>query len=274
MWQKVLLAVVCWWPAVGLLAAEPKTLLLLGQSPDGHPPGTHEYMAGANIMAKLLADVPGLKTKVVRADSPWKEGPALLKEADGAVIFLSQGAKWIHDDPARLKAFQDLAERGGGLVCLHWAMGTRPAEPIGPFVKLFGACHGGPDRKFLVVEDKLQVVAHEHPVTSGVEGIKLREEFYFRLKTVQPEGSITPLLQVPIKGNLETVAWAWQRPDGGRSFGFTGLHFHANWHHVPYQRLVTQGILWSMKLPVPKSGIEPNVSDDDIELKRAAKLKD
>jgi hypothetical protein len=52
------------------------------------------------------------------------------------------------------------------------------------------------------------------------------------------------------------VAWAWQRPDGGRSFGFTGLHFHDNWQLSEYRRLVVQGVLWSLKLPIPSSGVD------------------
>jgi hypothetical protein len=31
---------------------------------------------------------------------------------------------------------------------------------------------------------------------------------------------VTPLIRVPLDGEKETVAWAWERPDGGRSFGF------------------------------------------------------
>jgi hypothetical protein len=43
-WWLVLLLVVS-------LDAAPKRLLILGQKPDGHPPGTHEYMPGARLVA-------------------------------------------------------------------------------------------------------------------------------------------------------------------------------------------------------------------------------
>ena len=36
-----------------------------------------------------------------------------------------------------------------------------------------------------------------------------------------------------------------------RSFGFSGLHFHDNWRLPEYRRLVAQGVLWSLKLPIP-----------------------
>ena len=34
---------------------------------------------------------------------------------------------------------------------------------------------------------------------------------------------------VEAKGRDEVLAWAVERPDGGRGFGFTGGHFHKNW---------------------------------------------
>ena len=40
-------------------SAEPKKLLLLGQKPDGHPPGTHEYMPGMRLLAKCLSSIQG-----------------------------------------------------------------------------------------------------------------------------------------------------------------------------------------------------------------------
>ena len=87
------------------------------------------------------------------------------------------------------------------------------------------------------------------------------------MKFVEPEGSVRPLIQVEIDGSKETVAWAWERPDKGRSFGFSGLHFHDNWRLPEYRRLVTQAVLWSVKLSVPKEGANVDVKDDDLKLK-------
>ena len=44
----------------GPAADPPKRVLLVGSPPDGHPPETHEYMAGANVLAKLLKPVRGV----------------------------------------------------------------------------------------------------------------------------------------------------------------------------------------------------------------------
>ncbi len=247
-------------------AAEPRKVLLLGQKPDGHPKATHEYIAGQQLLAKLLTGVKGVEAKVIQADDPWTEGPELLKQADGVVLFVSEGARWIQSDPRRLDAFTQLAVRGGGLSTVHWGMGTKEAAPIEPFVKLFGGCHGGPDRKYQVLKGA-EVRVAEHTVAQGIAPFKTDEEFYYRLKFAPGERPVTPLLQVPIDGVVETVAWAWDRPDGGRSFGFTGLHFHANWKKPEYRRLMLQGVLWSLKLEIPKEGVAIDLSDDAFELK-------
>ncbi len=116
---KSLLAALLWAVAtVPLVAGEAKHLLLVGQSPDNHPKGTHEYMSGVERLAKLLEPTGGLEVEVVKADDPWSEGPELIAKADGVVIFLSEGARWIVADPRRHEAFLQLAARGGGLVAL------------------------------------------------------------------------------------------------------------------------------------------------------------
>jgi type 1 glutamine amidotransferase len=231
----------------------PKRILLLGQGPDGHPPQTHEYMAGVQLLAKCLRSIPGLEVRVVRADNPWKDGPQLLAGADGVVLYLSEGARWIAQDRERAEAFSRLAARGGGLVALHWAIGTRDAKPIEPFLKLLGGCHGGPDRKYKVLETELQPA--EHPIVHGITPFRARDEFYYQLKFTKAQTDLRPVLQARIDGRLETVAWAWERPDGGRSFGFSGLHFHDNWRLPEYRRLVVQAVLWSLKRPIPAKGV-------------------
>lgn len=231
-----------------------KRLLLIGQSPDGHPFSTHEYMSAARIVANLVKSRTHIQTIVVNADEPWARGPELLESADAAVVFVSEGGKWLSADPKRLAAFRRLAKRGGGLICLHWGMGCKDAKNIAAFRDLFGGCHGGPDRKYKVVETSLNVVAPKHPVARGIQNISLKEEFYYRLKLVDADG-FQPLLSAKIEGEPHTVSWVWDRADGGRSFGFSGLHFHKNWQRPEYRRLIGQAALWVLKEPIPDDGL-------------------
>ncbi len=237
---------------------KPIRLLLLWHSPDGHPRSTHEYHAGMQIIAQHLARHTDIQTLLVHANDPWPEGPQLLDSADAAALFVSEGAKWVSNDPKRLAAFQRLAARGGGLTGLHWGIGTRKAKPIPAFLSLLGGCHGGPDRKYTIVTARVSPTHNSkqtHPVLNGIQPFEVKDEFYYKLKFVAGASPVTPLLQVPINGIPETVSWAWQRPDQGRSFGFSGLHFHKNWKTLEYRRLVVQGILWTLKKPIPQKGI-------------------
>jgi type 1 glutamine amidotransferase len=225
-------------------------------------------MAGLKVLAKCLKDVPGLEITTVRADEPWKEGPELMARADGVVLFLSEGARWMNHDPKRREALAKVAARGGGLVVLHWAMGTKDAKNIDSCLKLLGGCHGGPDRKYKVLETDAAIADRKHPITTGIKDFRVRDEFYYRLKFIKAEKGVHPLLQVTIEGQRETVAWSWDRPDGGRSFGFSGLHFHDNWRLQAYRRLVAQGVLWTLKKPIPKDGLPVEVAKEDLELKK------
>lgn len=251
-------------PTVGT----PPRILLLWHDPDGHPRTTHEYQAGMRIIARQLQRHHGIQPIVVRANAPWPEGPELLDGADAAALFVSEGAKWISDDAKRLAAFKKLAARGGGLTGLHWGIGTRKAEPIPAFLSLLGGCHGGPDRKYTVVTTRATPAKPTHPVLNGIQPFQVKDEFYYRLKFVGDGSKITPLLKVPINGTPETVSWAWSRPDGGRSFGFSGLHFHENWKKLEYRRLVIQGILWTLKRPIPQAGVTVPIQPGDLKLTR------
>ncbi|WP_425617761.1 ThuA domain-containing protein [Anatilimnocola sp. NA78] len=237
-----------------LVQAEEKKqrLLLLSQKPDGHPPTTHEYEAGQKVLAQLLRDVPQLEITQVRADGDWSEGPAVLDKADHCVLFVSEGAKWISSDPARRDAFRRLAERKGGLAVFHWGMGTKKAEDVDTFVRLFGACHGGPDRKYKFAEITCKV-ATEHPATAGLtKPFTVNEEFYYALKRDPENKDLIPLITARIDDKDEMVSWAWPRPDGGRSFGFSGLHYHKNWQRPEYQTILSQAVLWTTGIPQPK----------------------
>ena len=106
-----------------------------------------------------------------------------------------------------------------------------------------------------------------HPITRGLAPLTIRDEFYYRLKTPSGEPAPRTLVTATIDGHEEMVSWAWERPDGGRSFGFSGLHFHDNWREPSYRRLVTQGVLWTVKLDLPEGGANVEVEEDALKLK-------
>ena len=146
------------------------------------------------------------------------------------------------------------------------AMGTVEAQNIAEFVKLFGGCHGGPDRKHQTLKTRIQFPDYDHPVLRGLNDLDIYDEFYYRLKFINPLATIIPLAQAKIDGKLETISWAWERSNGGRSLGFSGLHFHKNWNLTAYRRLMIQGILWTLKLSIPVNGVNVDISEEYLKL--------
>lgn len=202
-------------------------------------------MDGLAILADLLRAQPGLEVEVARADEPCPEIPALIDKADGLVLYLGEGAKWIQNVAERRAAVEALAARKGGIVALHWAVGAKDGRYIEGQLALLGGCHGGSDRKYVVGAADVIVDAPEHPVVRGIAPFRLDDEFYYRLKFAKA-GQVVSLLSAQIEGEPETAAWAFLRPDGGRSFGFVGMHYHHNWQLEPCRRLIVQGILWTL----------------------------
>lgn len=244
-------------------ADKPKRLLIVGQSGDGHPPLTHEFMGGVRVLDELLESYPEIKTTMVKTDEPWTEGPKLLDQADGLVMLVTQGARWMQTDTNRFAAIKRLASRGGAIVALHWSVGAKDAEYIEGQLNLLGATRGGPQRKYVVSQGDYVRVAPNHPILTGIPDFTAYDEHYYRLDR---RDDIQPLLTVKIEEKDEMVAWAWERPDSGRSFGFVGLHFHANWQLPVYRRFVVQGVLWSLKLPIPEAGVPTDINEDVLKI--------
>jgi type 1 glutamine amidotransferase len=243
--------------------AAAKRLLIVGQSPDGHPPTTHEFMPGAAVLSELLKPYRDLQISVVKADEPWTEGPGLIDRADGIVMFVTQGSQWMQTDSQRYAALKKLAARGGAIVAVHWSVGAKDAKYIQGQLDLLGGTRGGEQRKYQVLGVELKRADPKHPILNGIPDFKAYDEFYYALD-LKP--GIQPLFKANIDGKDETVSWSWERPDGGRSFGFVALHFHSNWQLPEYRRYVVQGVLWSMKLPIPANGVNVDIDSKQLEL--------
>jgi len=53
----------------------------------------------------------------------------------------------------------------------------------------------------------------------------------------------------------EVLSWAYERPDRGRGFGFTGMHEHWSWAQDSYRKSVLNGIAWIANVEIPKDGV-------------------
>ena len=81
-------------------------------------------------------------------------------------------------------------------------------------------------------------------------------------KNASPRGPYPHI--VAASGREEVLAWAVERPDGGRGFGFTGGHNHVNWGNESFRRLVLNALLWVAKADVPTNGVLSLVTQQDL----------
>jgi hypothetical protein len=126
-----------------------------------------------------------------------------------------------------------------------------------------------------------------HPVTRGVKPFALHDEWHFHMRFREGMKGVTPLLSaVPTpgtikrydgphennpavrdeveRGDLQHVAWAAERPDGGRGFGFTGGHAHESWGNEDARKLVLNAILWIAQMEVPPDGVKSTVTGEQL----------
>jgi type 1 glutamine amidotransferase len=83
----------------------------------------------------------------------------------------------------------------------------------------------------------------------------------------RPDGhhSGNPSVRESVKNKeKQHVAWAAERADGGRGFGFTGGHFHQGWANNNQRKLVLNAILWTAKAKIPVDGVASTVTEVDM----------
>jgi hypothetical protein len=126
----------------------------------------------------------------------------------------------------------------------------------------------------------------DHPVTRGVKPFSNRDEWYFNMRWTENKPGLTAILTatpsddvrrgpyvhprgpyehiVKASGRNETMMWVYERPNGGRGFGFTGGHTHANWGDASQRKAVLNAMLWIAKADVPRAGVECSVTGEDL----------
>jgi hypothetical protein len=234
--------------------------------------GQHEYFAGCAMLMKCLKQTPGIWP--VMAAEGWPKNEAVLKGAKSVVAYMDGGPKCALLEGTHWETLRGLIKDGAGFVVLHQAVDI-PEDHAADFKEWAGAVwqkdigsRGHWDMSFTpdAKHDSLRGVASFSAPHDG---------WLYNLHFA--EKNVTPLLTgaVPDKsrstddakshaGRAEVIAWAHERANGGRSFGFTGCDLHKNWELEAQRRLVVNGILWSAKVKVPATGAPVKIDAADL----------
>ena len=267
-------------------------LVLIAGAPS-HGPGAHEHRAGSRLLQRCLQAVPELEVEVHTGG--WVADDEALEGADAIAIYADGGAGHpiLVDD--RLEALGRLMDRGVGFALMHWAV-ELPRDRGAPQVDRWMGGHYEDLVSCNPMWDARIERLPEHAITRGVPPFTTHDEWYFNLRTgddalanepaVRAGATVSPILVatptaavregpyvwphgpypavVAASGRPETLLWAIERPDGGRGFGLSGGHFHANWGNDAFRTTVLNALVWLSGAEVPDGGVVSHVSADDL----------
>ena len=232
------------------------------------PATTHEYCRSrSGYLRRCLATSTVAPQIVVETHfGGWPEDESTLSDAD-TIVLITSGSDHVETNHPllvgnRLLTVEKQMQRGCGLLPLHYS--TFAPNPIGPrildWVGGYFDYQGGPDNKWFSKiqhwDADLKPAAADHPICRGVRPFRLREELYYNLRFIEDDPRRTPILvtRPPNESADHAVAWAVERKDGGRGFGFTGGHHFENWLNDDFRRLVLNAIAWTAHVEVPVGG--------------------
>src|SRR5262245_29490812 len=248
-----------------------KIVLVAGRQ--SHGPGEHEFFAGCSVLMKLLKQTPGVFP--VMARDGWPKNPKTFENAKAVVFFMDGGGGHPIIQKGHREVVQKLIDQGVGFVNLHYAV-EYPKSQSDHIMAWLGGYYetGFSTNPHWKAEFKS---LPDHPIARGVKPFTAQDEWYFNIRFAPADKNVVPILKAtpPDRvrgtpdakkhpGREEIVAWALERAKGGRSFGFTGVHFHRNWGDENFRRVVVNAILWSAGLEVPKEGAKVEFDPTDL----------
>ncbi|HYV39463.1 MAG TPA: ThuA domain-containing protein [Gemmataceae bacterium] len=235
--------------------------------------GNHEFLGAAMYFAQIInAQYPNAYC-AVHTKKGW---PKDLKHADTIIVLLNDGGSAVND------AVKEAMSRGAGFMAIHYAVEVNKGVQGDAFKKWIGGYFEQQWSVNPVWQGEFKEIP-KHETTRGVKPFAIKDEWYYHMRFNDKMEGVTPILTAlppistlkkdsdkksyPREGNpavnqevkagvKQVVAWAYDRPDGGRGFGFTGLHYHSNLGNDDFRKLLLNAVAWVSKLEVPANGIE------------------
>ena len=233
--------------------------------------GNHEFLAGEIYLARRINAVYPNAYAVVYTDDKW---PTDLTNADAIIVGLNHGGRAAMDP-----GIKAAAARGAGFMAIHYGVEVNKGEQGDNYLDWMG----GYFEQFWSVNPFWEADIRElgnHPVARGVKPFKLGDEWYYHMRFREGMKGVTPILTAvpPVStvqfkdkpsdrggnadvlkavqaGEPQHLAWASERPGGGRGFGFTGFHVFANMANDSFRTTLLNGVAWIARLEIPPDGV-------------------
>ena len=241
-------------------ADDVKIVLIAGATNKVDRPGHHDYLAGCRLLQNLLQQTQGVEAVLVKED--WPSNEAVFDGAKSVVFYTDGGGKQAYlKSPERVATIQKLVDAGVGIVSLHQAV-EFPPKYAKQSMDWTGAVYKKPKAGRGHWDSKHDQFA-DHQVAKGVTSWEINDGWLNGFTFTSAAAKITPLVWSgkehvgSQKGGMkDVVAWTFNRPDGGRSFNFSGLDAHSAFENAGMSKLMVNGILWTAGMSVPKDGFQ------------------
>ncbi len=251
--------------AASALAADPAKIVLVAGRPS-HGPGAHEFNAGSWLLEKCLGQNPGVETQLVKGG--WPADEKVFEGARSLVFYMDGGARHPMILPERLQTLGRLMQKGVGIAGLHYAVEVPKDQGGSEFLDWLGGYYERPYSQNPINDVEVTLATPGHPISRGWKSFRGRDEWYYKIRFRDGDTRVTPILTTLLpkdNPNREVIAWATERAGGGRGFGFTGGHFHANWGIPEFRRMIVNAILWTAKVDIPAGGARCDVTEEGLQ---------
>ncbi len=231
-----------------------KTKILFIAGTSVFKPGEHDYIADCRTLMASVASTPNV-APVLALD--WPAKPETWNNVASVVFFFDGAEKHQAIAKGRADRIQGLLDKGVGLVQMHQTADYPDAAHDRAVAWAGGAWKKGTGKRAHWVETFKTFP--DHPVFRGVGPFTIDDGWLWNIRFAPDMKGVTPLLRTvnpkskdDPKANAAIVAWAYERPAGGRSFTFTGGHLHKSLDDANYRRFLTNAILWTAGKEIPK----------------------
>lgn len=273
---KVAVLLLCLAVAWSCQAVQAAKIVLIAGKVGSHATAEHEYLQGLQLFKHCLDTSSNLKGVEVEVHANgWPEDPNTLDDAD-TIVFYSDGADYGEENCPflagdRLKAVDKQVGRGCGIVWMHYAtiVPNRFEDKWLRWTGGFFDYDSGPPPNTWHSRIKWAtscpvLATPDHPIARGIRPFEIREEYYYNLRFAQDAEGWAPIWTTPLPGEAEpqVVAWAIEREDGGRGFGTTCGHTHANLLLPEFRKMHLNAIVWTAGMEVPAGGVESTLPDE------------
>ena len=250
-------------------AQSKKIVLVAGETAKVDTVGHHDYIAGCKCLDHVLKMTPHVQTTMVLEG--WPTDEKVFDDAASIVFYTDGGGKQAFlSKPERIEKMQQLAAAKVGLVMIHQAVDF-PAEQADRAIGWLGGIYvaGKSGRGHWPSH---HVDFPDHAIARGVTPWEINDGWLNQLQFVEGMKGLTPLVWSGKKYegsraglDPDIVGFAYERPDGGRSFSFTGLDAHSAWSLAGMRQLVVNGVLWSAQCDVPTKGAPCDVDEAKLD---------